>query len=488
MTKRPRDVLAKPKPFHRCDEPACLFGGTINNTLTLKEITTYEEARHEMAFNMEISDIKSTLQKEICEIINTNEKITHHQNRSKLLFNVVISNKNWPLCVFCYLHLWRVEKHGMFPSDRTVARLKSFAKASKMGDDMSKYIKQFKACKKKEDCRFENVISAKKYFDQLKIEGITPETYVWAVLPSGDKWIQGYDWLRQLIDLEAESPPNNGHQVELPRALYCKRIVFNLYKKEMTFEHPSDENNYLNYREFVVLWLKAFPNVKCKTFQAVTGKCDTCQAVYEAMQKCTCYGEFHALESAKITHRIEVTTQKASYYGNRRLAETQPETYMSIIIDGMQQKHSELPWLGNMKVYPYTVSQHLEGAKQHGFMRTIYRSFPHVKHGVNLALTCLLDQIEMRQNYCLENGKKFPMTLLLQIDGGPENTSKPFISFCQLLLKLRVFDVIEVNRLPVGHTHEDIDAMFGNLWKYFRSETVRTPQEFKNHILNAFKL
>jgi hypothetical protein len=39
-----------------------------------------------------------------------------------------------------------------------------------------------------------------------------------------------------------------------------------------------------------------------------------------------------------------------------------------------------------------------------------------------------------------------------------------------------VFDRIEVARLPVGHTHEDIDAMFGVLWRATRGQTIMTPQ------------
>jgi|LauGreStaDraftv2_3_1035109.scaffolds.fasta_scaffold172554_1 hypothetical protein len=41
--------------------------------------------------------------------------------------------------------------------------------------------------------------------------------------------------------------------------------------------------------------------------------------------------------------------QRQQYYSNRRLAEVEPEKYMSVIIDGMQQSHSELPYFGIQK-------------------------------------------------------------------------------------------------------------------------------------------
>ena len=42
-----------------------------------------------------------------------------------------------------------------------------------------------------------------------------------------------------------------------------------------------------------------------------------------------------------------------------------------------------------------------------------------------------------------------------------------------------VFDRIEVARLPVGHTHEDIDAMFGVLWRAAQGKTLISPEDWK---------
>ena len=41
---------------------------------------------------------------------------------------------------------------------------------------------------------------------------------------------------------------------------------------------------------------------------------------------------------------------------------------------------------------------------------------------------------------------------------------------------------IVYTRLPVGHTHEDIDAKFGNIWKGVRMENLLTPQAYKRHL------
>ena len=51
---------------------------------------------------------------------------------------------------------------------------------------------------------------------------------------------------------------------------------------------------------------------------------------------------------------------------------------------------------------------------------------------------------------------------------------------CEYLVRKGVFDRVDVSRLPVGHTHEDVDAMFGVLWKAAQGKTIITPQQWEN--------
>ena len=41
-------------------------------------------------------------------------------------------------------------------------------------------------------------------------------------------------------------------------------------------------------------------------------------------------------------------------------------------------------------------------------------------------------------------------------------------------------------RLPVGHTHEDIDASFGTIATWFDVHSIQTPQQYKSNIEEAF--
>jgi len=178
--------------------------------------------------------------------------------------------------------------------------------------------------------------------------------------------------------------------------------------------------------------------------------------------------------------------ERSVYVRKRQLAQERPDLYMSLIIDGMSQDHCVLPYCANINTKSVLLKQKVIGAKQHGFSRTFYRTFPHVASGSNITIEVLTREIEKRMEHCKKKNTTMADCLFLQIDGGPENTSKTFYAFCDQLVKNKVFKRIEVCRLPVGHTHEDIDALFGVLWRSSRHKTLITPQDWKNMAIETF--
>jgi hypothetical protein len=57
----------------------------------------------------------------------------------------------------------------------------------------------------------------------------------------------------------------------------------------------------------------------------------------------------------------------------------------------------------------------------------------------------------------------------------------------EYLVGLRIVSEIYLTRLPVGHTHEDIDAMFGTMWVYFRLKPCLTLDAYKQGILECYQ-
>ena len=214
-----------------------------------------------------------------------------------------------------------------------------------------------------------------------------------------------------------------------------------------------------------------------------------CALILELEQKnCRSMGSLNTIRVMKHFHKQFIAKARREYQHNRELARLYPDRYMSAILDGMQQSHCILSYRGNHKVYPSTTKQHITGVKQHYCWKTFYRNFQHVQGGTNLAIDILLREVYSRMEYCIANNLPFPKTLLLQIDGGSENTSKAFMALCQLLVEQGIFDCVEVNRLPVGHTHEDIDALFGIIWMNTNCKVIKTPFQWTKYARSAFRL
>jgi hypothetical protein len=151
----------------------------------------------------------------------------------------------------------------------------------------------------------------------------------------------------------------------------------------------------------------------------------------------------------------------------------------------MMQNHCLLPWYGNTKMPgSLHIKQHLQGVYMHGHNMTVYRTYANVGGGANLAIHTWLLSLEA---YYRENNNKLPPVLYHQIDGGPENANNEFIAIAALLVASGLVEKVVLSRLPVGHTHEDIDGLFALIWKKLRLEFIHTPLEFAKLICHALK-
>lgn len=134
----------------------------------------------------------------------------------------------------------------------------------------------------------------------------------------------------------------------------------------------------------------------------------------------------------------------------------------------MAQSHCELPWLKNLCSLK-KLTQHIQGVLLHGRKSIFYRTFHNVVLGANVQIHTLLLTLENIQ----ESEGKLPDTFFYQIDGGSENTAKVVLFLCELLVAKRVVKKLVLSRLLVGHTHADVDAEFGHLWKYIRVQPLQ---------------
>lgn len=106
-----------------------------------------------------------------------------------------------------------------------------------------------------------------------------------------------------------------------------------------------------------------------------------------------------------------------------------------------------------------------------------------VKKGADLTIYCI--------SYILENwfrrNRKYPTKVYVQCDGGAENANKFLLGFLELLVAKRMAKTVLFTRLPTGHTHEDVDAMFGTIYNSFKGAPAETLDSYENVIVKAFK-
>jgi hypothetical protein len=78
-----------------------------------------------------------------------------------------------------------------------------------------------------------------------------------------------------------------------------------------------------------------------------------------------------------------------------------------------------------------------------------------------------------------------PDRIYYQVDGGSENTAKVMYGIAELLVAKGIVVNLLITRLPVGHSHEDIDSKFSLIWKEVWKKHVNTVQDYKEIIETA---
>lgn len=234
----------------------------------------------------------------------------------------------------------------------------------------------------------------------------------------------------------------------------------------------------MNYSYFTRLWKECFQHVKLREYKAVTGKCHTCTSLSAAKRQHLDMATRKYLNELTSLHRSFYMGERIQYYSRRNDAILTPSLYMSIIADGMQQAHCLLPWQANLYQYSPHLQQHLQGVVNHGRHIKVYRTFHNIVNNANLSIHCFLKAVDAV--YASEG--TVPDVLYYQIDGGSENAASHVFGMCALLVAKKIVKKLVITRLPVGHTHEDIDSKFAFIWKRVRNNFVLTPSAYKRAV------
>ena len=123
----------------------------------------------------------------------------------------------------------------------------------------------------------------------------------------------------------------------------------------------------------------------------------------------------------------------------------------------MSKDKTRLPILSNLDQLDQKFNNNVMGCIFHNEKRTqLYVSGPSVPVGSSYMIHCL--HLEIKR--CLDSGLPLPEKIYLQVDGASDNTAYCVYAAIEHLVGAGLCPIIEVWRLPVGHTHEVINITF----------------------------
>lgn len=171
-------------------------------------------------------------------------------------------------------------------------------------------------------------------------------------------------------------------------------------------------------------------------------------------------------------HYNQQYEERCLYYGRRQLSLARPSQYLSIIVDACSSNLTALPaFWRKSKGLP---------EKFEAFGSTLYGVLVHgaegffgylvdgaCKGGASVTVETINRTLH---KVSAARGNSLPPTLFIQVDGCVgDNKNRTLFGYAAWLVAQGHFREVNVCFLMVGHTHEDIDACFGVISRYFKA-------------------
>ena len=196
-------------------------------------------------------------------------------------------------------------------------------------------------------------------------------------------------------------------------------------------------------------------------------------------------------KSGRSGHHGEARGERACYYVRRECGRDPLTDSVSIILDKWDSAKCTVPYFARKPaawwngVSKNVLAQHVLGVMVHAnpknkvYLFTFNDSVP---SGAN-------NNIEgIRRTLCAEfAGRPLPRTLYIQSDNASDNKCWTVLLFLGMLVYHNYTADVYFSFLLVGHTHEDIDALFAVISRHFRSIpnhsiAGKTPQSFQEEM------
>ena len=154
--------------------------------------------------------------------------------------------------------------------------------------------------------------------------------------------------------------------------------------------------------------------------------CEKCFDLDELIRVTRDPKEKVALFAQKRAHKANINAEKDSYYSRITKAVMQPEQYMSVIIDGADQKNNAVPHHakeGKATSSLWKLPVHNMGAISHGRQCFSFLCNDSMKQGTNATIE-VLHRVLL---HTLKLEGKLPATLFLQLDNTTKQCKSKFL-------------------------------------------------------------
>ena len=216
--------------------------------------------------------------------------------------------------------------------------------------------------------------------------------------------------------------------------------------------------------------------------------CTVCDAYHIALRAAKSPAQRIQLKALRRRHLTKQRIQREKYYKHKLKAMMSPHKYLSIIMDGMDQKKTDCPVVGRNVKDESPLGQRIIGVKVHGIANYCYVVDDSVPGGTNLMIEILNRVLQDLDSRGMLPSDPEPV-FYLQVDNCGENKNRTMFAYLTDLVKRNIFHKVKACFLMVGHTHEDIDQFFSVISKHLKQVHITCPdqQTLLKEVANAFQ-
>ena len=226
-------------------------------------------------------------------------------------------------------------------------------------------------------------------------------------------------------------------------------------------------------------------------------KCEHCIKYKTVLKQVSSFESLEFWSSHYLRHLMSQHCDRQAYYHERLQSLNTSRgqliglcSTLCIIIDAMGMASFKVPrHLPGSKVLSDASRPqlHVIGVIAHGFHKAGYLFDPTIPKDANVFIEIIMITISRTKQHCRDKGLDFPARIIIVADNAGDNKNTWTFTMNAALAGSGLARMSSHVSLRTGHSHEDIDAMFG-YWAncLVNQPTLETPSDFKDALLKQF--